>query len=80
MVLLFFIAAPVALIIPPAALFPYRNCKVVLALALAVFAAAIMLLFFVSKIYALAVWLPLSLAVWLVKADMMIRARAEPVE
>ncbi len=78
--LLFLVVAPVALVLPPAALFPFKKNKVAFILALLVFAVALVLLFTDSKVKALAVWLPLSLLVWLFKAVIMFGSRPKPAE
>ena len=77
---MFLVVAPVALVLPPAALFPFKKNKVAFILALLVFAVALVLLFTDSKVKALAVWLPLSLLVWLFKAVIMFRSRPKPAE
>lgn len=78
--LLFLVVAPVALVLPPAALFPFKKNKIAFILALLVFAVALVLLFTDSKMKALAVWLPLSLLVWLFKAVIMFRSRPKQAE
>jgi len=74
---LIFVVAPIALILPPAALFPYRR-RIVLVIALLLFAASLVFLFFVSKLYALAFWLLTSAFVWLAQATARLLRQPEP--